>query len=58
VTLKVEGSADGQTTILRVIGRGRSEHLEEVRAQIEDVPILICRAELVLHNRSNQQVAG
>jgi hypothetical protein len=43
---------------LRVIGRGRTEHLEEVRAQIEVVPILICRADLVLHNRSNQQVAG
>ncbi len=35
MTLKIEWIADGDRTILRLIGRIRSEHLGELKAQIE-----------------------
>jgi hypothetical protein len=50
VTLKVERTADGPTTILRLIGRVRSEHLEELRAQIDGLglPVGLDLAEVSL----------
>ena len=35
VTLRIEKDSDGQTTTLRLIGRMRREHLEELKAQIK-----------------------
>jgi ABC-type transporter Mla MlaB component len=35
VTLRIENDSDGQTTTLRLIGRMRREHIEELKAQIE-----------------------
>jgi anti-anti-sigma regulatory factor len=35
VTLRIEKASDGQTTTLRLIGRMRREHIEELRAQIK-----------------------
>ena len=35
VTLKIEKDSDGQTTTLRLIGRMRREHIEELKAQIK-----------------------
>ena len=35
VTLRIEKDSDGQTTTLRLIGRMRREHIEELKAQIE-----------------------
>ena len=35
MTLRIEKDSDGQTTTLRLIGRMRPEHIEELRAQIE-----------------------
>ena len=35
MTLKIEKDSDGQTTTLRLIGRMRREHLEELKAQIK-----------------------
>jgi hypothetical protein len=34
VTLRIEKSSTGESTVIRLIGRVRSEHLEELRAQI------------------------
>ena len=36
MTLRIEKDSDGQTTTLRLIGRMRREHIEEVKAQIKD----------------------
>jgi anti-anti-sigma regulatory factor len=35
MTLRIEKDSDGQTTTLRLIGRMRREHIEELRAQIK-----------------------
>jgi anti-anti-sigma regulatory factor len=35
VTLRIEKDSDGQTTTLRLIGRVRREHIEELKAQIK-----------------------
>ncbi len=35
MTLRIEKDSDGQTTTLRLIGRMRREHLEELIAQIK-----------------------
>ena len=35
MTLRIERDSDGQTTTLRLIGRMRREHLEELKAQIK-----------------------
>ena len=35
VTLRIEKDSDGRTTTLRLIGRMRREHIEELKAQIE-----------------------
>jgi len=35
VTLRIEKDSDGQTTTLRLIGRMRGEHIEELKAQIK-----------------------
>src|SRR5258707_13858072 len=35
VTLRIEKDSDGQTMTLRLIGRMRREHIEEVKAQIK-----------------------
>ena len=35
VTLTIEKDSDGRTTTLRLIGRMRREHIEELKAQIE-----------------------
>ena len=34
MTLRIEKDSDGQTTMLRLIGRLRREHIEELKAQI------------------------
>jgi len=36
VTLKIEKSSDGQGTTIRLIGRIRAQHLEELEKQIEE----------------------
>jgi len=33
MTLKIEGTSDGRTTLIRLIGRVRSEHIEELKKQ-------------------------
>ena len=35
MTLRIEKDSDGQTTTLRLIGRMRREHIEELKAQIK-----------------------
>jgi len=35
MTLRIETDSDGETTILRLIGRMRREHIEALKAQIE-----------------------
>lgn len=35
MTLKIEKDSDGPRTTIRLIGRIRAEHLEELKAQIE-----------------------
>ena len=35
MTLRIEKDSDGQTTMLRLIGRMRREHIEELKAQIK-----------------------
>jgi hypothetical protein len=35
VTLRIEKDSDGQTTTIRLIGRMRREHIEELQAQIK-----------------------
>jgi hypothetical protein len=35
VTLRIEKVSDGQTTTLRLIGRMRREHIDELKAQIK-----------------------
>ena len=35
MTLRIERDSDGQTTTLRLIGRMRREHIEELKAQIK-----------------------
>ena len=35
MTLRIEKDSDGQTTSLRLIGRMRREHIEELKAQIK-----------------------
>jgi hypothetical protein len=35
VTLRIEKDTDGRTTTLRLIGRMRREHIEELKAQIK-----------------------
>ena len=35
MTLKIEKDSDGQRTTIRLIGRMRREHIEELKAQIE-----------------------
>ena len=35
MTLRIEKDSDGRTTTLRLIGRLRREHIEELQAQIE-----------------------
>jgi hypothetical protein len=35
VTLRIEKASDGQTTTLRLIGRMRREHIDELKAQIK-----------------------
>ena len=35
MTLRIEKDSDGQTTTLRLIGRMRQEHLEELKAQMK-----------------------
>lgn len=36
MTLRIERASDAQGTIIRLIGRIRYEHLEELKAQIRD----------------------
>ena len=36
MTLKIEKHSDGYSTIIRLIGRMRAEHLSELRKQIEE----------------------
>jgi anti-anti-sigma regulatory factor len=36
VTLKIEKQLAGQKTVIRLIGRIQSEHLDELKAQIDD----------------------
>ncbi len=35
MTLRIDKDSDGQTTTLRLIGRIRREHIEELKAQIK-----------------------
>ena len=35
MTLRIEKDSDGQTTTLRLIGRMRREHIQELKAQIK-----------------------
>ena len=35
MTLRIEKDSDGRTTTLRLIGRMRREHIEELKAQIK-----------------------
>jgi hypothetical protein len=35
VTLRIEKDSDGQTTTIRLIGRMRREHIDELKAQIK-----------------------
>ena len=35
MTLRIEKDSDGRTTTLRLIGRMRREHMEELKAQIK-----------------------
>jgi len=35
MTLRIEKDSDGQTTTLRLVGRMRGEHIEELKAQIK-----------------------
>ena len=35
MTLRIEKDSDGQTTTIRLIGRMRREHIEELKAQIK-----------------------
>ena len=35
MTLRIERDSDGQTTTLRLIGRIRREHIQELKAQIK-----------------------
>jgi len=35
MTLRIDKDSDGQTTTLRLIGRMRREHIEEVKAQLK-----------------------
>ena len=35
MTLRIEKASDGQSTIIRLIGRMRAEHLDELEAQIK-----------------------
>jgi hypothetical protein len=35
MTLRIEKDSDGQTTTLRLIGRLRREHIDELKAQIK-----------------------
>ena len=35
MTLRIEKDSDGQTTTLRLIGRMRREHIEELKTQIK-----------------------
>ena len=50
MTLRIERDKDGETTLLRLIGRIRQEHLEELSAQIRanDKPIVIDLAGVTL----------
>jgi anti-anti-sigma regulatory factor len=43
MTLKIETASDGEVTVLRLIGRVESEHIEQVRACMTD-----CDGRLVL----------
>jgi len=36
MTLRIEKASDGHSTIIRLIGRMRAEHLDELKAQIKD----------------------
>ena len=36
MTLKIEKASEGQSTTIRLIGRMRAEHLEELKTQIND----------------------
>ena len=36
MTLKIERYSDGLSTTIRLIGRMRAEHLEELKAQVKD----------------------
>jgi anti-anti-sigma regulatory factor len=36
MTLKIEKYSDGHSTMIRLIGRMRAEHLEELQAQLKD----------------------
>ena len=36
MTLRIERTSEGQSTTIRLIGRVRAEHLDELKAQIKD----------------------
>jgi anti-anti-sigma regulatory factor len=36
MTLRIEKASDGQSATIRLIGRMRAEHLDELKAQIKD----------------------
>jgi len=36
MTLKIESASDGHSTTIRLIGRMRAEHLDELKAQIKE----------------------
>jgi anti-anti-sigma regulatory factor len=38
MTLKIEKNSDEQITIIRLVGRLQSEHLDELKTQIKSVP--------------------
>ena len=44
MTLKIERNSDGRTTLIRLIGRVRSEHIEELKKQtgVKGLPIPFC----------------
>ena len=37
MTLRIERYSDGLSTTIRLIGRMRAEHLEELKAQVKDI---------------------
>ena len=57
MTLRIERNSDGRRTLIRLIGRVRSEHLEELKKQtgVKGPPIPFCHTDLELMRRYMQK---